>query len=162
MRPKCARLVSAFDADVDRGKWDVAPGALDRMRAGKPRRASQGDERVGRADTLLEGLAASPYFSARDCPTGRKIVRAAGFNPPTRAEVIMRAIHVLLTATLGLLTGHTAAKAEITYPWCAQYGSLGGRNCGFSTVEQCQAAVSGNGGFCEANAAYRPALEVPH
>jgi len=74
----------------------------------------------------------------------------------------MRAIHVLLTATLGLLTGHTAAKAEIAYPWCAQYGSLGGRNCGFSTVEQCQAAVSGNGGFCEANAAYRPALEVPH
>jgi Protein of unknown function (DUF3551) len=34
--------------------------------------------------------------------------------------------------------------------WCAQYsGALGGsENCGFSTFEQCQATVSGIGGFC--------------
>jgi len=76
----------------------------------------------------------------------------------------MRALLVLVTATLGLLSGHTAAKAEITYPWCAQYGgdATGARNCGFSTVEQCRAAISGNGGFCEANPMYRPAPEPPH
>ncbi len=40
------------------------------------------------------------------------------------------------------------------YPWCAQYGGMGGgggRNCGFVTWEQCQAAISGVGGYCEPN-----------
>ena len=34
--------------------------------------------------------------------------------------------------------------------WCAEYSGLGGyENCGFSTFEQCQAAVSGIGAnFC--------------
>jgi hypothetical protein len=43
-----------------------------------------------------------------------------------------------------------------TYPWCAQYGRMGGggRNCGFSTYEQCLATVSGIGGFCERNTFY--------
>ena len=35
--------------------------------------------------------------------------------------------------------------------WCAQYGSPGGTNCGFYSFEQCQAALSGNGGFCHRN-----------
>jgi Protein of unknown function (DUF3551) len=43
------------------------------------------------------------------------------------------------------------------YPWCAQYGGGeegGGRNCGFSTLEQCRATISGIGGFCEPNLFY--------
>ena len=50
----------------------------------------------------------------------------------------------------------TPVRAEIEYPWCAQYsgGSSGGRNCGFSTLEQCRATVSGIGGFCEPNLFY--------
>jgi len=54
--------------------------------------------------------------------------------------------------------GIEPAGAEITYPWCAQYGGKrdgGGRNCGFWTFQQCMATVSGTGGFCEANAMYR-------
>jgi hypothetical protein len=36
--------------------------------------------------------------------------------------------------------------------WCAQYGGRGGAtNCGFYSFEQCQAARSGNGGFCSQN-----------
>jgi len=47
------------------------------------------------------------------------------------------------------------ASADIQYPWCAQYsGRDGGRNCGFSTLEQCRATVSGIGGFCERNLFY--------
>jgi hypothetical protein len=43
------------------------------------------------------------------------------------------------------------------YRWCAQYG--GGRgggatNCYFMTREQCMAAISGNGGFCNPNNFY--------
>jgi len=36
--------------------------------------------------------------------------------------------------------------------WCAQYGGMqGGRNCGFYSFAQCEAARSGNGGFCQSN-----------
>jgi len=38
-------------------------------------------------------------------------------------------------------------------PWCANYGGArgGASNCGFYTFEQCLAAKSGNGGFCDRN-----------
>ena len=50
----------------------------------------------------------------------------------------------------------TPTWAAIEYPWCAQYGGEdgGGRNCGFSTLEQCRATISGMGGFCEPNLFY--------
>ena len=71
----------------------------------------------------------------------------------------MRSMLFLLgLSALALLAGNDASRAEITYPWCAQYGAGldgGGRNCGFWTYEQCMAALSGNGGYCEANAMYR-------
>ena len=49
------------------------------------------------------------------------------------------------------------------YPWCARYsGGMGGAsNCGFLTLEQCQATVSGIGGSCEPNLFYNPRGE-PH
>jgi len=51
------------------------------------------------------------------------------------------------------LTGE--AKAD-PYRWCAEYGGGrgGGTNCYFLTLEQCRAAVSGNGGFCRPNTFY--------
>jgi len=62
---------------------------------------------------------------------------------------------------LGSLLGASPTQAEVTYPWCAQYGMQGTSNCGFSTAGQCQAALSGNGGYCELNPAYRPGAEHP-
>jgi hypothetical protein len=49
----------------------------------------------------------------------------------------------------------TAGQAQ-TYPWCAQYGGMGGggRNCGFVSYAQCMATVSGIGGYCERNSFY--------
>jgi Protein of unknown function (DUF3551) len=49
----------------------------------------------------------------------------------------------------------------IEYPWCAQYGGMadGGRNCGFSTLAQCMATVSGIGGGCERNLFYEGPTE---
>ena len=46
-----------------------------------------------------------------------------------------------------------------SYPWCAVYGGAmggGARNCGFTTIDQCRATVSGAGGFCERNPLYEP------
>ena len=39
------------------------------------------------------------------------------------------------------------------YPWCAVYGGRGGggTNCGFGTLQQCRATVSGVGGSYEPN-----------
>ena len=44
------------------------------------------------------------------------------------------------------------------YPWCALYSNDegGGSNCGFLTIEQCRATVSGIGGFCVPNQFYNP------
>ena len=47
------------------------------------------------------------------------------------------------------------AKAD-PYRWCADYagGRGGSTNCYFVTLAQCQAAASGNGGFCRPNPFY--------
>jgi hypothetical protein len=64
------------------------------------------------------------------------------------------AFAVLLTTvvtTLATLTAGTfdTARAD-PYRWCAVLGNADaiGTSCYFLTLEQCQATVSGNGGFC--------------
>jgi hypothetical protein len=44
----------------------------------------------------------------------------------------------------------TSSGARGSPRWCANYYN-GSRNCGFYTIEQCRAAVSGVGGSCEAD-----------
>ena len=66
------------------------------------------------------------------------------------------AIGIAAIAALSVIA--TPVRAGNEYPWCAQYrgaDSGGGRNCGFSTLEQCRATVSGIGGSCEPNLFYR-------
>lgn len=57
-----------------------------------------------------------------------------------------------------LASAPTPAAAEIIYPWCAVYSERtgGGTNCGFSTLAQCRATISGIGGWCVPNPAYAP------
>jgi len=59
------------------------------------------------------------------------------------------------------LTVLARPAAAIEYPWCAQYGGTadGGRNCGFSTLAQCMATVSGIGGGCQRNLFYEGPAE---
>ena len=64
-----------------------------------------------------------------------------------RTLLFMLAIFAV-TAGIG-----TRAQAQ-NYPWCADYAGFGSQNCGFTTIQQCQAALSGNGGFCNANTQY--------
>jgi hypothetical protein len=56
-----------------------------------------------------------------------------------------------VVAALGVSSAHADP-----YRWCAVYsGDAGGAsNCGFVTLEQCRATVSGIGGFCEPNQFY--------
>jgi hypothetical protein len=72
-----------------------------------------------------------------------------------RILLFMLAI-VVVTAGIG-----TRTEAQ-NYPWCADYAGFGSQNCGFTTFQQCLAALSGNGGFCNANTQYvSPAVPVP-
>ncbi len=68
----------------------------------------------------------------------------------------------LASSIIGLAGAATAAQAQ-NYPWCADYGGeMGGSsNCGFSTFEQCMAALSGMGGFCNRNTQYVPSGPGP-
>ena len=67
---------------------------------------------------------------------------------------------VLVTLVLATeaLAQSTVAFPHDPYRWCAVYsGDAGGAsNCGFLTIEQCRATVSGIGGFCEPNQFYNP------
>jgi hypothetical protein len=58
----------------------------------------------------------------------------------------------VLTVVLGIaamlsLPGNTYAAAR----WCAVYSNGAGTNCGFNTYRQCQADISGVGGYCRRN-----------
>ena len=69
-------------------------------------------------------------------------------------------IIVLVTLVLSTeaLAQNTVAFPHDPYRWCGVYsGDAGGAsNCGFLTIEQCRATVSGIGGFCEPNQFYNP------
>ena len=69
-------------------------------------------------------------------------------------------LNVAAVIAVSLIFMAGSAKAE-PYPWCAVYGAYAARNCGFVTLEQCMATVSGIGGSCEPNQFYtgRPAPE---
>jgi Protein of unknown function (DUF3551) len=75
----------------------------------------------------------------------------------------MRLVSFLLAAfTLTAALMPSRAGAYVMpfdpYPWCAVYSGdgAGGTNCGFLTIEQCRATVSGIGGFCAPNQFYNP------
>jgi Protein of unknown function (DUF3551) len=65
---------------------------------------------------------------------------------------------ILLTLVASGMTPAQALEKFDPYPWCAVYGGRGGggTNCGFLTLAQCRATVSGIGGSCEPNQFYNP------
>ena len=69
-----------------------------------------------------------------------------------------RSFIALALAVVATALGSGASmRAEVQYPWCAQYRSaFGATNCGFTTYQQCLETISGVGGICTRNPAYRP------
>jgi hypothetical protein len=62
----------------------------------------------------------------------------------------MRTFPLIALAFTALSLSTLGACAEGT--WCARYSIQGGgNNCGFYSFQQCMAAVSGVGGFCQRN-----------
>jgi hypothetical protein len=75
---------------------------------------------------------------------------------PRLATVSLAAL--ALPAALAASSARAYERPYDPYPWCAVYsGDMGGAsNCGFLTLQQCRATVSGVGGFCEPNQFYNP------
>jgi Protein of unknown function (DUF3551) len=76
------------------------------------------------------------------------------------AKVMVAALVVLPT----LLTQNPSnALPYDPYPWWAQYSGSAGdaTNCGFSTIEQCRATVSGIGGSCVPKQFYNRDKRLP-
>jgi hypothetical protein len=61
---------------------------------------------------------------------------------------------ILAVASMFFAVG---AASSDPYKWCA-VESDGGTNCGFATIEQCRATISGKGGACEPKQVVPPNL----
>jgi len=62
---------------------------------------------------------------------------------------------IVLAICVGVNALARDPAAADPFKWCAEYtGGMGGANCGFVTLEQCQANVVGAGGFCRPNPFY--------
>ena len=69
----------------------------------------------------------------------------------------MRAMMITGSLLVALPFLMPAPAAAIEYPWCAIYTGRDGynaTNCGFSTLAQCRATISGIGGICQENPRY--------
>jgi hypothetical protein len=64
----------------------------------------------------------------------------------------MTAAAVIVGAQFATTTPASARE----YPWCAHYfGEAGGApSCGFTSYQQCRAAIAPNDGTCQRNPAY--------
>lgn len=93
-------------------------------------------------------------YGAADCPwppVNTTLFQPIAFVKRFRSQSAhWLAIAVGSVISLFLIADPAAADP---YKWCANYRN-GGSNCGFTTFEQCQAAVSGVGGVCGPNQFY--------
>jgi hypothetical protein len=73
------------------------------------------------------------------------IALSTAITASIKGRVMCLAAIIVVAAVSAFTTG---ARADGS--WCAMYGT-GGTNCGLYSFEQCQASVSGVGGFCGQN-----------
>ena len=66
--------------------------------------------------------------------------------------VLLRAAIVLVAIVLACAGMTTALHAQQS-PYCAQFSDGTSPNCSFSTLQQCNASISGVGGVCNLNPA---------
>ena len=60
-----------------------------------------------------------------------------------------------IPGAVALLLAAAAPAQAREYPWCARYDWTTS-NCGFVSLQQCLATISGIGGRCEPNPRYVP------
>lgn len=74
----------------------------------------------------------------------------------------MRLLMILGIAAAALMAGAGVTFASDESAWCAYYGGRNSStNCGFYSLAQCRAAISGVGGTCGMNPRYQSAPDKP-
>src|SRR5947209_2653827 len=68
----------------------------------------------------------------------RNLARRTDMRPSLRMFLAVTA-----GATVTVMAGTQPSRADVAYPWCAEYSMQGSSNCGFVTYQQCMAALSG-------------------
>ena len=101
--------------------------------------------RAAEAQDLIE----SPFYNCR------RIRRGNGGTSMT-ARLLIFAGSLLLA-----LQVYPRTPAAQHYPYCALFEDGSSRDCGFSTLQMCEASVTGVGGLCINNPAGPPPLPPP-
>jgi len=71
---------------------------------------------------------------------------------------------ILATTALLIAVSATQPAQADPYKWCAVYAGNamdGSKGCWFTTLEQCQATVTGLAGFCQPNTFYSESAAAP-
>ena len=63
-------------------------------------------------------------------------------------------LFLIAAALLGEIQA-ASAQSPNSYPWCSRGVRSVPGNCYYTSKEQCQRTISGNGGFCIRNPSYR-------
>ena len=95
------------------------------------------------------------------CARGERGIFGAGRNAPRChsfamievMEVVMRLLFVSGAVALAFIVQVATEAQAREYPWCARYDWTT-YNCGFVSLRQCLATISGVGGRCEPNRRY--------
>ena len=67
----------------------------------------------------------------------------------------MQRMYAIVMAMIAALVVFAPSVVQAApYKWRAVYAAFGATNCGFVTIEQCRATISGIGGFCDPNPFY--------
>jgi hypothetical protein len=69
---------------------------------------------------------------------------------------MMRLLMIPALIVAAMSIGAGGAQAERYWPWCSRYGWS--TICAYATFQQCQASVSGAGGYCMQNVMPPPLL----
>jgi hypothetical protein len=69
----------------------------------------------------------------------------------------IRTTAAAIISSAALTVGGGAAGAAEHYPWCAivNVGPAMSTNCGFTSYQQCEQTVRGQGGYCQQNPDYK-------
>src|SRR5690349_1408046 len=96
--------------------------------------------------------------TAHHSSAGGNKLCAAAFSAEGEAERVMRIVLLVLVVFAAGISVEKSAQAQ-GGGWCADLnmgGHGGARNCGFATLQQCLATVSGIGGSCSPSPYYEP------
>jgi hypothetical protein len=88
----------------------------------------------------------------------REVRYRSGLLRGPGGQILEAAMRILFTLAivLGIEALGTAVEAQ-NYPWCAHLATdAGDVNCGFVSLPQCLADVSGIGGICMRNTQFAP------